>query len=293
MAANGTGLSAVRQLKETKDDTGQSGMEPVELLAHALLGRCMTAKKIVEEADCDASGEVDVREFVALCRDNLHLPLTVEQLRDVFQKCDADNSGLCSAAEVQKLITDAMKKMEQRLLSSAMPPSEEIRDERADTKFVALVAHNHMKPSMMTFVAQHRDFFKTVQIVTTGSTGAALEKKLGLQIAHKVASGPLGGDQEVGGLISRDEVAAAFFFIDPLTSHPHECDIRALTRICEVHNVACATNPVTGAALVHAFQTSKPHTQMLHRGVTRVCSAAVDSYVAAQKSVITKVVAGA
>lgn len=293
MAANGTGLSAVRQLKETKDDSGQSVMEPVELLAHALLGRCMTATGIVEEADCDGSGEVDVREFVGLCRNKLHLPLTEEQLLDVFQKCDADKSGLCSAAEVQKLITDAIKKMEQRLLSSAKPPSEEIKDERADTKFVALVAHNHMKPSMMTFVAEHRNFFKTVQIVTTGSTGAALEKRLGLEVAHKVASGPLGGDQEIGGMISRDEVAAVFFFIDPLFSHPHEADIRAFTRICQVHNVACAETPITGAALVHAFQTSEPHKQLLHKGSPCKPSDAVEKYIADQKAVITKVVAGA
>ena len=75
---------------------------------------------------------------------------------------------------------------------------------------------------MMNFVAKHRDFFKTVQITTTGSTGAALEKKLGLKIARKVASGPLGGDQEIGAMITTDDCGAAFFFIDPLSAHPHE-----------------------------------------------------------------------
>ena len=56
--------------------------------------------------------------------------------------------------------------------------------------------------------------------MTTGSTGASLEQKLGLHIERKVASGPLGGDQEIGGMITNDEVAGVFFFIDPLTSPP-------------------------------------------------------------------------
>lgn len=107
---------------------------------------------------------------------------------------------------------------------------------------------------MMSFVAQHHDFFKTMRITTTGSTGASLEAKLGLSIAHKVASGPLGGDHEIGAMITTHDVAAVFFFVDPLSAHPHESDICALTRICEVHNVLCATNSKTGSALVFALQ---------------------------------------
>jgi methylglyoxal synthase len=77
-----------------------------------------------------------------------------------------------------------------------------------------------------------------------------------LKIKHKVASGPLGGDQEIGSLVTKDEVAAAFFFIDPLSAHPHDADIKALVRIMDVHNIACATNPITGSALIAAFQSN-------------------------------------
>ena len=134
-----------------------------------------------------------------------------------------------------------------------------------------------------------RDFFKTVQIVTTGSTGSALESKLGLQVSAKVASGPLGGDQEIGSKITNDEVAACFFFIDPLSTHPHEADICALTRICEVHNTACATNPATGEALVHAFLHSPAHSEMLYKTHKRCESMVVSVYKEEQKKVITKV----
>ena len=155
------------------------------------------------------------------------------------------------------------------------------------TRLVALVAHNQTKPMMMNFVANNLDFFKRVSILTTGSTGSALENKLGLHIARKVASGPLGGDQEIGGMVTNGEVAAAFFFVDPLSSHPHDADIHALTRIFEVHNVLCATNLVTGEALVYALKTSRRFRQMLskHRVVRRE-SEVVASYKAQQQKVV-------
>lgn len=113
--------------------------------------------------------------------------------------------------------------------------------------------------------------------------------QLGLKIARKVASGPLGGDQEIGGMITTDEVAAAFFFIDPLSAHPHEADIRALTRICEVHNCATATNPITGEALVHAFLTNPTHINMLYKSSKRGESDVVAKYKEGQQAVISAV----
>ena len=159
------------------------------------------------------------------------------------------------------------------------------------TRLVALVAHNQTKPMMMKFVSKNLDFFKRVSILTTGSTGAALEKKLGLRIARKVASGPLGGDQEIGGMVTNGDVAAAFFFVDPLSPHPHDADIRALTRIFEVHNVLCATNLITGEALVYALKTGARFRQTLSK--TRVGrrkeSEVVESYKAQQQRVVDAV----
>jgi methylglyoxal synthase len=155
-----------------------------------------------------------------------------------------------------------------------------------ETRLIALVAHNNMKPTMMNFVTEHLPFFQGVSIVTTGSTGASLEKTLGLQIARKVASGPLGGDLEIGGMIANGEVAAAFFFIDPLSSHPHEADIRALTRICDVHNTASATNPWTGLGLVIAFTADSEFKESLSKGHTPAASDVVVQYKVKQQAVI-------
>ena len=277
MAAGG-GANAVKELKLT----------PMETLASHLLFRWMTAEQVVHEADGDMSGEIDLAEFEDLCLGTLRLDLTKEQIAQVFHTIDEDKSGMCSAEEMKKAIDTTLKAMEKKQMEAKAPPEDE-GDLRNDTKLVALVAHNNMKPSMMTFVAQHRDFFKKVMITTTGSTGAALEKKLGLRIARKVASGPLGGDQEIGGMITTDDVAAAFFFIDPLSAHPHEADIRALTRICEVHNTACATNPVSGDALVYAFENNQRHRQLLMKDKTRSESDVVGTYKVVQQAVINNV----
>lgn len=153
---------------------------------------------------------------------------------------------------------------------------------------VGLVAHNNMKPSMMSFVEDNLAFFRTVKITTTGSTGRALST-LGLKVDRLVSSGPLGGDQEIGGMISQGEVAAVFFFTDPLTAHPHDDDIKALIRICAVHDTLMATNPSTGYAVVHTLQHTDYGVQTLMGSYRDLESSVVSNYKANQAKVIADV----
>ena len=176
--------------------SGQA-MSAVERFADCLLWRWMTPEQVVQEADADLSGDIDLEELTDLCLNILRLPFTAAEIKEVFDIVDADGSGACSAEELKACLESTQKQLQAKQFAQVDPGVEPL-DERRNTKLVALVAHNNMKPSMMSFVAKHRDFFKTVRITTTGSTGGALEKKLGLKIARKVASGPLGGDQEIG-----------------------------------------------------------------------------------------------
>lgn len=121
---------------------------------------------------------------------------------------------------------------------------------------VGLVAHNNLKGTMINFVKKNIDFFKKVRLVSTGSTGRALSS-LGLKVDTVVSSGPLGGDQEIGSLVVKGQVAALFFFTDPLSSHPHEADIAALNRLCCVHDTPFSNNPSTSQALVHSLEYSE------------------------------------
>lgn len=116
-------------------------------------------------------------------------------------------------------------------------------------KYVALIAHDQKKLDLAMFVNQHADLLRRFRLVATGTTGKILTEKTGLQI-ERVQSGPLGGDLQVGALIANDQVAAVLFFRDPLTAQPHEPDVAALLRICDVHQVPLATNLATAEAIM-------------------------------------------
>ena len=116
-------------------------------------------------------------------------------------------------------------------------------------KYVALIAHDQKKLDLAMFANQHADLLRRFKLVATGTTGKILTEKTGLQI-ERVQSGPLGGDLQVGALIANDQVAAVLFFRDPLTAQPHEPDVAALLRICDVHQVPLATNLATAEAIM-------------------------------------------
>ncbi|MDQ4076239.1 MAG: methylglyoxal synthase [Chloroflexota bacterium] len=114
---------------------------------------------------------------------------------------------------------------------------------------IALIAHDKKKLDLALFVRQHRDFFQQVRTVATYSTGQILREKVGIDV-EQVAHGPDGGDLMIGGRIAMGQIDAVIFFRDPLTAQPHEPDVSALLRVCDVHNVPLATNLGTAEAIV-------------------------------------------
>lgn len=117
---------------------------------------------------------------------------------------------------------------------------------------IALVAHNGRKDQMLTFAGQHLDVLSRFQIVATSTTGGILEEQLGLTV-HRCLSGPLGGDLQIGAMVAEGSIAAVIFLRDPLTAHPHEPDILALMKVCDVHNVPLATNLASAELLLTAL----------------------------------------
>lgn len=121
-------------------------------------------------------------------------------------------------------------------------------------KSVALIAHDQKKPDLAEFVAAHAATLARFPLIATGTTGRVLMERTGLPI-QRLASGPMGGDLQVGARITEDSVLAVIFFRDPLTAQPHEPDISALLRICDVHAVPLATNLVTAEAVLAWLET--------------------------------------
>lgn len=114
---------------------------------------------------------------------------------------------------------------------------------------VALIAHDKKKLDLAMFARDHVEILRRYHLVATSTTGSVLESKAGLAV-ERLRSGPEGGDLQVGARIAQDEVLAVVFFRDPLTAQPHEPDVSALMRICDVHAVPLATNLGTAEAVV-------------------------------------------
>jgi methylglyoxal synthase len=117
-------------------------------------------------------------------------------------------------------------------------------------KTIALVAHDHKKQDLVNWVKQHHKTLIQHQLVCTGTTGKLVEQTLltqpqisAKQLAiHKLKSGPLGGDQQLGAMICEGKVDVLFFFWDPMEPHPHDVDVKALLRIAVVYNIPIACN---------------------------------------------------
>ncbi len=114
---------------------------------------------------------------------------------------------------------------------------------------VALIAHDKKKLELALFALSYRDILARFHLVATGTTGGILAKQTGLTV-ERVLSGPLGGDQQIGARLAEERVLAVFFFRDPLTAQPHEPDVSALVRLCDVHDIPLATNPASAEALM-------------------------------------------
>ena len=113
---------------------------------------------------------------------------------------------------------------------------------------LALIAHDHKKDDIVALAADFLPFLKRCTLMATGTTGGRLKRELGLDV-ECLLSGPMGGDLQIGARLAVGLVDAVIFLRDPMTPQPHEPDINALVRACDVHNVPCATN-LAGARLL-------------------------------------------
>jgi methylglyoxal synthase len=118
---------------------------------------------------------------------------------------------------------------------------------------IALIAHDKKKDDMIALAREYAPFLKQCELCATGTTGGRLIAEVGLTVERKL-SGPQGGDLQIGSLLVEGLIDAIIFLRDPMTPQPHEPDINALVRACDVHNVACATNLATAHLVLWQLQ---------------------------------------
>ncbi len=121
---------------------------------------------------------------------------------------------------------------------------------------IALIAHDGRKADMVLLAHEFRDWLSLCTLCATGTTGGRLENEVGLSV-ERLLSGPLGGDLQIGARLAVGGIDAVIFLRDPMTPQPHEPDINALVRACDVHNVPCATNTATARLLLRQLQSQQ------------------------------------
>ena len=116
-------------------------------------------------------------------------------------------------------------------------------------KTLALISHDGKKADMIAFALDHRDVLARYDLIATNTTGTLIQDKTGLPVT-RMLSGPKGGDAQIAAMVAEGKIEAVFFLIDPLGKHPHDPDIQTLLRICNVHNVALASNTATAEFII-------------------------------------------
>ncbi len=118
---------------------------------------------------------------------------------------------------------------------------------------IALIAHDRKKDNLIDFSIAYKDILEEHELYATGTTGLLISEATGLSIT-RFRSGPLGGDQQIGAMIANDEMDMVFFFRDPLTAQPHEPDVAALVRLCDLYHIPLATNMGTAEILLKGLK---------------------------------------
>src|SRR5690606_37076324 len=114
---------------------------------------------------------------------------------------------------------------------------------------IALIAHDKKKAEMVELAKEFEDVLAQHDLFATGTTGLHIMGETGLKII-RMKSGPLGGDQEIGAMIANQKLDLVIFLRDPLTAQPHEPDVNALLRLCDVYQIPLATNRSTAKLLL-------------------------------------------
>lgn len=117
---------------------------------------------------------------------------------------------------------------------------------------IALIAHDRKKDEMVNFVTAYEHVFCKHELFATGTTGKRIMEQTKLSV-HRFMSGPLGGDQQIGAMVAQNDMDLIIFLRDPLMAQPHEPDINALLRLCDVYGIPLATNIASGEILIKAL----------------------------------------
>ena len=118
---------------------------------------------------------------------------------------------------------------------------------------IALIAHDKKKSEIIEVAKRFKDVLAEHELYATGTTGTMIMGETKLDI-HRLKSGPLGGDQQIGAMLAGGELDLIIFLRDPLTTQPHEPDVSALLRLCDVQRIPLATNATSAVIMLQSLK---------------------------------------
>jgi methylglyoxal synthase len=129
-------------------------------------------------------------------------------------------------------------------------------------KRIALVAHDNRKEALAEWAVKNKKVLGRHFLCGTGTTAKLITDHTGLPV-KAYRSGPLGGDQKIGSLIAELGVDLLIFFWDPLTTQPHDPDVKALLRIAVLYNIPVAMNRATADFLMASKLMEKDYERVI------------------------------
>lgn len=120
---------------------------------------------------------------------------------------------------------------------------------------IALIAHDKKKQELLDIAIKYKNVLAQHELYATGTTGTLIMGETKLDI-YRYKSGPHGGDQQIGAMLANGELDLIIFLRDPLTAQPHEPDVSALLRLCDVQKIPLATNASSAKIMLEALKNN-------------------------------------
>ncbi len=137
-------------------------------------------------------------------------------------------------------------------------------------KIIGLVAHDARKRDLLDWVRYNAERLAPHKMICTGTTGRLVAEMFAEEFPElapaitRLKSGPLGGDQQMGALIAEGKVDVLIFLTDPMTTQPHDVDVKALVRLCTVYNTVIACNRSTADFVISSPLFDEPYAPFVH-----------------------------
>ncbi|WP_412076663.1 methylglyoxal synthase [Streptomyces xanthophaeus] len=197
---------------------------------------------LADALDRDGDGRIDREEYERIFGAT-GLSGTTDAL--AFDSVDADGDGSVSREELRAAAVYLFPLADPSWLSGGGARPDRPRG-------IALVAHDSRKADLLAWTERRAADLKPHRLYGTGTTGTLINRLIGLDVTP-LRSGPLGGDQQIGALVTQGEIDMLVFFFDPLASHPHGDDVRALIRLVALADVRLALNAASADAMIESL----------------------------------------